>query len=562
VPDPLRSLFADPRPLALLLLAGLALLGGTIARRWLQRLRIPQGAAYILIGIFLGQSGLGWISHDLTQRFAAFNLYALGIIGFIIGGGVQREFLRKYGRQLLVIVLSEGLGAFILVAGAAGLLAYHFTQDWANALGVGLVLGAIAAATAPALTLDVLWEQKTRGILTTTLVALVAFDDGLALLLYGMAASVAAHLTRMHAETALWGALARAVMELAGGVVLGATAGWLLSLTVERSRDTQRATTFAIGAVALAVGLTLLLGLDLILGAMTLGLTLVNLAPRRSRPTFVAFEQAAQPIFVLFFLLVGAELNLARVPSWLWAVAIAYLLGRSAGKLLGANLGARWAGAAPPVRRYLGLCLFGQAGVAIGLSILAGARFSEGFGNWVVLVITATTLVAQVVAPAAIRLGVKRAGEVGRNITREDLVTSLRVRDVMDAAPPTLSPSTPLEEVLRTFARHEYVSFPVVDARGELLGMVSFEEVRATLAGGDYGRLLVAHDLLTPAPIVLEPEMPLAEAIAHMREGYLECLPVVDPEEGKVVGLLHAHALNRALEAEVLRRQQYGEGNR
>ena len=176
----------------LVLLVGIAIFGGTVGARIFQRLRIPQILGYIVIGILLGPV-LGLISEPTIETLEPFNFFALGVIGFMIGGELKREVFVKFGRQVFAILLFEGGVAFLLV-GFASFLGLCIFYEWPTALAIGLVFGAICAATDPASTINVLWEYKTRGPLTTMLTAIVALDDALALVLYITSVSLAGFL--------------------------------------------------------------------------------------------------------------------------------------------------------------------------------------------------------------------------------------------------------------------------------------------------------------------------------------------------------------------------------
>ncbi|UCC95902.1 MAG: cation:proton antiporter, partial [Candidatus Omnitrophota bacterium] len=157
-----------------LFLLGLALFGGTIGGRLFQKMRIPQVVGYIAIGIVIGESGLKLIGHDIIQTLQPFNYFALGLIGFMIGGELKKEIIVKYGKQFINILLSEGLAAFLAVSFFVGIVGTFLFGDWRFSWALGLLLGAIASATAPAATTQVLREYKTRGPLTRTVLGIVA----------------------------------------------------------------------------------------------------------------------------------------------------------------------------------------------------------------------------------------------------------------------------------------------------------------------------------------------------------------------------------------------------
>jgi CBS domain-containing protein len=290
---------------------------------------------------------------------------------------------------------------------------------------------------------------------------------------------------------------------------------------------------------------------------MMLGLTLVNIAPRRSRETFDLVKKFSSPIFVLFFVLAGARLKLADMSFWAWSLVVVYVIGRTIGKISGAYLGAIWSGAAATVRRYLGMCLFAQGGIAIGLSIVAGHRFDKEISSIVMLVVTATTFIVQILGPLFIRSGVKKAGEIGMNVTEEDLLGSYRVRDVMETRPVLLYEGTSLREVVRIIGDTSSFYYAMVDNDGRLAGCVTFDGLRNTFATQEINDWLVALDIAEPVIAKITPESPLSEAIEQARRKYVDYLPVVSsPQDQHLVGILEIRSVQRRLSAEVLARQQ------
>jgi len=375
--------------LPIILIVGIGLLFGTFGARIFQRLRIPQVVGYIVIGLIMGRSGLRIFDEAALTHLQPVSFFALGIIGFMVGGELQKEVLRKHGKSFLTILLAEGLGAFVLVSVLVTGGCYLLTGSVVHSVALGVMLGAISSATAPAATVDVLWEYKTRGILTTTVLAIVALDDGLALILYAVTSSITGMMIG-DGSVGLLASLGYSAYELVGATVLGGVFGWLLGLALRRVWG-EGTLPLILGSLALVIGLARILKVDLILATMSLGVTLVNLAPHRSRRAFEAVRGFAPPIYVLFFVAVGARLYLSNMPGWMWVLAVVYVVGRSGGKIIGARCGSAWTHSPPAVRKYLGLCLFSQAGVAVGLAILAGDRFTGDIGTAVVAIVTATT---------------------------------------------------------------------------------------------------------------------------------------------------------------------------
>jgi Kef-type K+ transport system membrane component KefB len=196
----LCNISAESEGLNIFLLLGIAIFGGTVGAKIIQKLHIPQIIGYLAIGVILGPV-LGVISPETIETFEPINLFTLGIIGFLIGGELKRKIFVKFGRQVAAVLLFEGGIAFLFV-GSLSFAALCLFFGWRMALAVGVVFGAICSATDPASTVSVLWEYKTRGPLTTMLTAIVALDDALALVLYIISVSLATFLTG-HKEAGL-----------------------------------------------------------------------------------------------------------------------------------------------------------------------------------------------------------------------------------------------------------------------------------------------------------------------------------------------------------------------
>jgi CBS domain-containing protein len=433
---------------------------------------------------------------------------------------------------------------------------WFFTKDTKTSVAIGLVLGAIASATAPAATATVLWEYKTRGPLTSTVLAIVALDDALSLLLYGFASSIAAAITGQ-THGSLWMSILTAMFEIVGAIILGVLAGFLLSFILKLIKEPDKALAFTVSSVLLVIGLSIALKVGSILAAMMLGVTITNLASRRRQNTFELIEKFAPPIYVLFFVLAGAHLVVGEITGWMVVMIVVYLAGRTGGKLLGSWFGARVSHASDVVRRYLGLCLLSQAGVAIGLAIISGQLFKGQLAQTIIVIIMTTTFVVEIIGPMFVRLGVKKAGEIGLNITEEDLIETYRIADVMDTKVPVISAGMSLSEVIQVVSNTESFYYPVVGNDKQLVGAITLDNIRNTFATQELNDWLVALDIMEPVTATLTPDMPLSEAFEKTKRLDIEHLPVVaSAEDNKFVGVLNCRGVRRLLSAEVLSRQQ------
>lgn len=389
---------------------GLIIAASFLGSKAFQRLGIPQVVGFIVIGVLLGTSFLNVIPLELAEELTFVSQIALGLIGFDIGSHLLVDELRGLGRSILVIVVFEAVGSFLVVT--AGI--YLITRSVSTAL----IFGALSSATAPAATVDVLAEYEAKGPLTTSLLAVVGIDDALALILYSVAAALAESLLGGSGPPSFVQILKLPLVEIGGSVILGLVMGLLMNLVMVRMQRRHDAMAVCIGFVFLAVGLSEALGMSLILTTMILGMVVANRCPENCRHIRYTIEQAGPVVYVLFFTLVGARLQISLLPA-MGLLGIAYILLRSSAKFVGAWLGGVAGGAEPAVRSNLGLGLLSQAGVAIGLALASSTRFAafgedgRALGVLIINVITATTFVVQIIGPICVKLAITRAGEVG-----------------------------------------------------------------------------------------------------------------------------------------------------
>lgn len=540
--------------LNILLLLGLALFGGVLGGRLFQKLHIPQVVGYIVIGIIIGESFLKIIGHDTVVALQPFNYFALGLIGFMIGGELKKEVFAKYGRQFFKILFFEGITAFLAVSIFIGMLGTLLFGDWKFAWALGLLLGAIASATAPATTTIVLREYKTRGPLTRTILGIVALDDALALLLFAVASSIASSLTG-RLQQGILKAFVTPIYEIGMAICIGLVAGIVLNKIFKKYSEKERLLAFSVGAVLFVTGLALLIHVDMLLAAMTLGVVVANFAPRKSQDAFKLVEGFTPPIHVIFFVLVGAKFNIHHMTLPIILLATVYLIARSAGKAIGASLGARISGAAKSVQKYLPLCLFSQAGVAIGLSILASHYFPGRIGNIIVIIVTATALILEIIGPALVKIAVTKAGEVGLNITEEDLIDSTKATDLMDKKPPLISKNMSLSEILDIFSKSPNLYYPVVDADKKLLGVITVDSIKNIFMETGLSSLLLAIDVMEEPVASVNPESSLSSVKELLDKYNLEYLPVVT-NDNVMKGFIERRILAKLISTKILELQR------
>ncbi|MFA5424667.1 MAG: cation:proton antiporter [Phycisphaerae bacterium] len=540
--------------LNIILMVGIAVFCGTVAARLIQRFRIPQIIGYVLVGVIVGPM-LHIIPYEAIKAMEGFNVLALGVIGFMVGSELKREVFQKFGRQVWMILLYEGVTAFVFV-GVLSFGVMMFFADWHVALAVSIVFAAICSATDPASTINVLWEYKARGPLTTMLTAIVALDDALALLLYAIGVSVAG-VVAGHEEKGLALSIAGFFYHVPVAILLGGAAGFILVVILRKIHDQEKVLAFTVGAILLVIGTAVKFDLDVILATMTLGVIIVNVGGRRTSSCFNLIRRFSVPIYILFFVFVGAMLKFELGNMLTWLLVGAYVLGSIAGKTSGAYLGALKSNAVNSIRKYLGFCLYPQGGIAVGLLIMASQKFDEQTASLMLLVVIIGAFILQIIGPFGVKFGAGRAGELGLNVTEEDLIRRYRLGDVMDTKVPVIDAGMQLSEVISIVADTDNPCYPVVGEDNKLCGLVTMHGIRNTFATQELNGWLIALDIAEPVVESLKPEMPLEDAIERAKTLDMEYLPVTATADGdKYVGILDVRAVYRRISAEVLAKQK------
>ena len=381
--------------LGALLLAGLAV-------EWVGRhLPLPRVTLLILFGVLVGPQALDLLPHGAAEQwFEPVTTLALVMIGFLVGERFSLSQLRERGRVVIGISIAEALGAAALVT--LGLLALGAP------LPLALLVGGVAPATAPASTYDVVDEARADGPFTRTLLGIIGVDDAWGLLIFSLAAAAAAVLLG-NGGGAIF--LVQAAREIGGAVLLGGLLGLAAAFLTRRIEPGQPTLLEAAAIVLLTAGLATLLEVSFILAAIVLGAVMTNAAPEDGK-AFHEIEHLEWPFMLLFFVLAGASLHLEALGG-IGVLGLAYVGLRALGLVLGSRAGGRMVNAEPAVRRWTGIALLPQAGVALGLALVADQRFPE-LGETLLPLVIASTVVFELLGPVCTRLALRRAGEIGR----------------------------------------------------------------------------------------------------------------------------------------------------
>jgi Kef-type K+ transport system membrane component KefB len=381
---------------------GILFLGALVAERLVARIKVPGVTAYILLGVLLGPSLLNMLGSELIDVSDVLSNIVLGFIAFHIGGNFSAENFRKIGSSVLLLSLLETSIAFLLVTGGIVLVT-------AEPLYVAAVYGAIAAATAPTATMMIVMQYNARGAFTDLLLGIVSMDDAWGVIFFSFALFFAVGAHTGMVGNGFFTLLSHVGLELLTVLLIGTLAAFIVRFFGKYVQRRGDALTFILGTLLFSTGAALYFGVSALMANIVFGAVVINLVPSSFR-FFDHLKKIDWPLYIMFYVLVGANLKLELLSS-LGLVAIVYVLFRIAGKVLGAYVGARVCHADKSVRRYMGLALMPQAGVALGLALLAKSRFPE-IGEMLFVTITATTILYELVGPFATRFALVKAGDI------------------------------------------------------------------------------------------------------------------------------------------------------
>ena len=394
-----------PNDVPILLIFGLLFLLGLAADLVGRHSLIPRVTLLILVGLAVGPVGFDLLPRGLVHDwFPPLTTLALSLVGFLLGQKLSLSELRAHGRLVVSITLGETTAALVLLALALLAIGVHPVA--------ALLLAGIGTATAPAATFDVVKECGIKGEFPDTLLAVVALDDAVALLLFSLMMAAA---SAVEGNSSVMFSLAGGIQEIGGSLLLGAVLGVPMAFLTGRIRPGEPTLAEAMGFVLLCGGIASWLHLSPVLSAMIMGAVVASLAKHHERP-FHAIEGVEWPFLIRFFILAGASAHPGAL-LMVSGITVVSRLARCAGTDAGALAGARWAGADPAMGKWMGLSLFPQAGVSMGMALLATQRFPE-FEAFLLPVVLASTIVYELVTPALTRRALQAAQAESQPRTR------------------------------------------------------------------------------------------------------------------------------------------------
>ena len=403
---------------------GIAMFAGLFLSRLTSKFNLPDVTSYLIAGVLvgplclgaLGIPDLGFPSFEFVEQMGLICDVALGFIAFSIGSEFRVASLKQIGRQAAIIAVAQALAATLLVD--LGLLLLHCFLGDKLPVSTCLILGAIATATAPAATMMVINQYKAKGPLSSILLPIVALDDAVGLIVFAASTGIAKALHSGAVSPV--SVLVNPTVEILGSLLMGGALGWIFSLVEQYFNSRSKRLSLAVAFVFLCAAFSKLsfslpggIGIHFssLLVCMMCGTVFCNLCDF-SEEIMYRTERWVAPLYVLFFALSGAELDL-RVFADLAVVGIglAYILTRSAGKILGANVSAKLVKCPETICKYLGITLLPQAGVALGMSVSVAAEFGEE-GAVIRSIVLFSVLIYELVGPILTRMALSAAGEI------------------------------------------------------------------------------------------------------------------------------------------------------
>ncbi len=408
-----------------LLSVSVALLAGLMMTRAFKPLKLPSVTAYLIAGILIGPycigqlgiEGFGFASHEAVEALGLISSVALGFIAFSIGSEFRVEELKHTGKQALVIGIVQALIAALLVDIA--LYFVHLMMPDKLSVSQVITLGAIATATAPAATLMVVRQYKAKGPLTDLLLPIVALDDAVGLIVFAVSFGIAKSLIVGAVDYV--SIIINPLLEILCSLGLGAVMGWLLTQLEKMFNSNTNRLNMTITFVFLTVALSMLdfhigpvhIAFSSLLVCMMMGTVFCNICPL-SHDLMEKSDKWTSPLFALFFVISGAELELGVFTDWaIVVIGIVYILFRCLGKYFGSFISAKSTKCSPAIQKYLGITLFPQAGVALGMCAIVAAE--PVFGNAGSLVRNITlfaVLIYEIFGPVMTREALRRAGDI------------------------------------------------------------------------------------------------------------------------------------------------------
>ena len=378
----------------------------------LGKLKLPRITGYIIVGVLLSPSLLSIIPKETIGNLDVITEIALGFIAYLIGGSLYWAQLQRLAKSIIWITLLQSLGAWFLVTlvlAISGHLIITNGTFWQTYFPLAFIVGAISCATAPAATMAIIRQYKAKGLLTTTLLAVVALDDAVAVIAFAIASGISQPLVGGASNISFYQMLGGPFLHIIESIAIGIVFAVALIYVAKLVRTRELLLVVVLGMIMLCTGITNYLGISSILAGMVVGFIVVNKV--KGAEMFLVVEKIEDVVYAVFFVLAGLHFDLS-VLKVAGILALLIVVTRYTGKYMGARAGARISHAPDSVKRYLGLALLPQAGVAMGLVLLAEHSF-PAFGAIMLNGVLASVIINEVITPPLTKYAIFKAGEAG-----------------------------------------------------------------------------------------------------------------------------------------------------
>ncbi|MBW2187093.1 MAG: cation:proton antiporter [Deltaproteobacteria bacterium] len=394
-----------------LFILGLILVTGYFAGRVANFLHLPRISGYIVTGLVLSPSISGIISYQQIDNLFIFTSeIALALIAYSIGGSLLMSRIRGLGKEILLINLAEGSGAFIctcfVVYVSAPFLSPLITNNGNTFFSVLLILGGISVSTAPAATMAVIHELRAKGPLTTTLLGVVALDDALSIIIFSGSITIASQLLLSNADSSL---VVQGIVTIAGAISVGFVGGYIFRYFLNPSKRPETNLMLTLGAIFLVSGLSNHFGFSPLLANMVMGFVIINKV-KHADDLFHQMDIIEETFFCLFFTLAAAHFD-TKVFATSALLGIVLLVGRFIGKLGGTFIGGKISKASPLIYQNLGIALLPQAGLSLGLIFLAKPILPTEIFDILLSSMLVSIILNELISPPLVKWALTKAGE-------------------------------------------------------------------------------------------------------------------------------------------------------
>lgn len=379
------------------------LFAGMIMAKVVSKFKLPNVTGYLIAGLIIGPSILGIIPKESADKLSIVSEAALSFIAYSIGSEFNIQNLKKIGKGIITITVFEALGAIVLVDLS---MIFIFKQP----VPFSIVLGAIATATAPAATMMVVRQYKAKGPVVNTLLPVVAIDDAVGIIAFGISTTVAKAILDNSSNVSVAKIILIPLLEIVLALLIGFLMGILLVYISKKAKGEDQLLSMVIAVLFATAGIAIRFDLSSLLACMMVGATLTNLDPNNKR-AFSTVEKFTPPVLISFFTIAGVQLNLSILKE-VGILGVGYVIIRVIGKLVGSYVGAKISNAPETVQKYLGFTLIPQAGVAIGLSLIAQSIMPPEYGEAIRTIVLSATVIYELVGPVATKTALMKAGEI------------------------------------------------------------------------------------------------------------------------------------------------------